>query len=376
MYATTFHDLDTDEDGLLTEQEINAAVLDPKLRPELVVPVSIFKLGFETIAKMHKPFLFRDKDGITLLDLNEWMKVLNEVSTEEQTQQAAAEHEVFRRRGKISEPRDLALIAERLKSRLDDFNYKTLSLYLNQADPVQSVMIHAIQQGFVGNCAFLAALGAVVCTNPEIIPRMIHINPDKTYTVTFPGARDEPQVVSHPTLVELLLYSRPTQHGIWPTILEKAYGMLLSQSSFEPKEIAAENTHKCARYWPQLFQVLTGQASKVKEINSAQYSEVREILQKAKHDHRGVCAWTRAGSCQYIWRGGLRSNHAYTLMDFDNTTESITLRNPWGPIHGSEPATDESEPLDGTEDGIFKISLDKLLSEFSHIHYEDWEVTA
>jgi hypothetical protein len=87
---------------------------------------------------------------------------------------------------------------------------------------------------------------------------MIRENEDGTYTVTFAGARSEPITVNRPTLLESVLYTRLTECGYWPAVIEKAFGMYMQARAFDPKLVPAENS-SCPEYWSVVFRLLTGQ---------------------------------------------------------------------------------------------------------------------
>src|SRR6185436_1826409 len=93
--------------------------------------------------------------------------------------------------------------------------------------PVDSIRVEAVRQGIVGDCFFLAALASLAVACPELIPKMIAALPDGMFKVNFPGDRELDIIVEAPTTVELALYAKSSQFGIWPAVLEKAYGKYL-----------------------------------------------------------------------------------------------------------------------------------------------------
>lgn len=61
---------------------------------------------------------------------------------------------------------------------------------------------------------------------------------------------------------------------------------------------------------------------------------------------------------------GLWSNHAYSVIGFDNTTQLITIRDPMGKV---EPRDNKDQALDGVIDGVFKVTLPEFNRYFSHL---------
>ncbi len=79
-----------------------------------------------------------------------------------------------------------------------------------------------LQQGIMGDCYFVSSVAAVAQMTPEIIKKMIVDNKDGTYTVTFPGNKDEPITISAPTETERGMYNGSSEYGIWGSVIEKS----------------------------------------------------------------------------------------------------------------------------------------------------------
>src|SRR4029453_6235089 len=85
---------------------------------------------------------------------------------------------------------------------------------------------------------FLKARAALADTpaGKQSIKDMIHVNDDGTYTVTFPGAPDQPVTVAAPTDAELARYAGGSDCGTWAAVLEKAYGKYCDSTNVVPKD--------------------------------------------------------------------------------------------------------------------------------------------
>ena len=65
---------------------------------------------------------------------------------------------------------------------------------------------------------------------------------------------------------------------------------------------------------------------------------------------------------------GLPSPHAYSIIGYDPKTDQVQIRNPWG-LYG-ELMDKNHNPLDGVNDSIFFLSLDKFIEQFHQVNYE------
>ncbi|HEY9869700.1 MAG TPA: C2 family cysteine protease, partial [Candidatus Obscuribacterales bacterium] len=65
---------------------------------------------------------------------------------------------------------------------------------------------------------------------------------------------------------------------------------------------------------------------------------------------------------------GLPGGHEYSVIDYDPETKLVTLRNPWGE---GEPKDANGDPLDGTDDGVFTMTLADFRKHFTVINYQE-----
>jgi hypothetical protein len=63
----------------------------------------------------------------------------------------------------------------------------------------------------------------------------------------------------------------------------------------------------------------------------------------------------------------LPTKHAYSVIGWDRATDTVTIRNPWG---RRELRDANGKPLDGTDDGVFKMKLADFDKQFTEIGYE------
>jgi len=68
------------------------------------------------------------------------------------------------------------------------------------------------------------ALAAQAKQDPAAIRDAIKTNTDGTFTVTFKGDKTHTVTIAAPTEAELALYNGGSSDGMWPAIMEKAFG--------------------------------------------------------------------------------------------------------------------------------------------------------
>jgi hypothetical protein len=328
--------VDRNHDQLISDLEIDEAVLDGSIMDIDAFWVAFLKEYFKTIKKSQRKFWFLPSRGLKL----------DEIST------YCSKH-----LGQDFEP---------------NVHIERRDAFVHDEQPIKDIKPEAVEQGTVGNCYFMATLASVAKTNPQIIQRILHMNEDGTYTITFPGARDEPITVPRPTDVELILYAQATRYGIWAPIIEKAYGKYLSNHNVGKSRISAENTGNATERVHHAMDLLTGQTGQWKNIPSADYEELVEILDDATTQKRILVAVTDGRGDHHKNSQGIPELHAYSVIDWDKKKEVITLRNPWGTRQLGEPHSADGEALDGKNDGIFSMSLHQFRQTFAVLFYEEW----
>ena len=88
--------------------------------------------------------------------------------------------------------------------------------------------LRTIRQGRLGDCYFLATLGALVHRNPKDVSRLVRREADGSFYVKFPDG--EPVRVRLVSDTEIALASFADGQGLWLNVLEKAYGELVERS--------------------------------------------------------------------------------------------------------------------------------------------------
>ncbi len=119
-----------------------------------------------------------------------------------------------------------AYLAKRIELVLHQIPNRSLDAHLTlyAGMGVDAIKPGAVRQGIIGNCIFLAILSSLAALRPRLIMQTMADNKNGTFTVTFPGASNEPILIIPPTETELLLYAGASKFGTWPAVLEKACG--------------------------------------------------------------------------------------------------------------------------------------------------------
>ncbi|MBI5172583.1 MAG: hypothetical protein HY986_06820 [Candidatus Melainabacteria bacterium] len=139
------------------------------------------------------------------------------------------------------------------------------------------------------NCFFVATTLAVAQQNPEIIKDMIRDNQDGTYTVTFPGDRDNPITIKAPTDTEKALFHESSSAGGWGAVLEKAYGAWSLESPerrqvrdwFVSRDLPSEGAYGGESLVGGALKFLTGKDIDRDYLALSSEVEVREKLNSA-----------------------------------------------------------------------------------------------
>lgn len=226
---------------------------------------------------------------------------------------------------------DIAILRRELRSAMRPRSLSDVSLllYADQVNPLLSIRPEAVLQGAVGNCYFAAALAALAAANPMKIYQMIEQETDSTYRVVFPGDRESPIITALPTEGELSLYSGANSYGLWPCLLEKAYGQYLQNS---------QNESHCLP--PQELSAGGGRPERVLSLFSAgdayfvprhdlDMPTLGQHIKDALAEGRAVTVST--GGLESSWR--FRVGHAFSVLAYDPKGPdggTITVRDPLG----------------------------------------------
>jgi hypothetical protein len=203
-----------------------------------------------------------------------------------------------------------------------------------------------IQQGALGNCYMITAMGAVAYKRPDLIERAIILNDDGTYTVTFFDRNGNPVEITitddFPVTEDGKSFAKSTQNDeIWVSLIEKAFVKWQTggTSSKDYEEIAGG-------YAGDIMRALTGDSISRLNVRKASPEELGRGIQSALAAGKPVTVGILPTSSQF-WNKvlgplmrddrvdythgdseDLVGQHAYVVTGIHGDT--VTLYNPWG----------------------------------------------
>jgi hypothetical protein len=334
-------------DGILKESEIEKALADSETPPEY--KEQLLKLK-KLMPDIGHGWLFGEK-GMTRDDFDKEVKRVHAEAPEAKLVKSVE-----------------FILSGAYESQLST---KGVTLYRTE-NPLDSIKPEAVRQGegVVGNCYFVASLAGVASSNPEIIRDSIRDNKNGTYTVTFPGAKDEPITVKAPTEAEMSLYNRGGTHGTWASIMEKAYGTYRNNhawiDSYTPQDATDGGGDP-----DKVLELLTGKSTITFDPRKIPQRELASQLERAFSGPNPQAA-TAASSAE--WKGLFGGGWQY-----EGTTNNGFIRRHAFTITGFKPDRKGGgmlqirDPRDGPDgpDGKIEIPLEMLPKNFWSVSITD-----
>lgn len=230
----------------------------------------------------------------------------------------------------------------------------------NEVFAKQGPQQNSVFQGFFGDCSLVAVLASLVASRPDEVRQMISEQPYGGYMVSFPGR--EAVFVPEFTEGELAVYS--SSDGLWLPILEKAAGIVLGHTDDQTMAIESAS----ARTMKEVNELVTGEDAKRFYLPFRFWD--RSITHELKVAQGLGLVITAASYTDYhvaaptVKSNGMVNQHAYTVVGYNDDTQLIKLRNPWGATEFTGKYTD------GVNDGVFEMTIDEFRQEFRHFTVE------
>jgi len=215
-------------------------------------------------------------------------------------------------------------------------------LFDNGADPSD------IRQGSTGDCWLMASLGSIASTprGKEWIKKVITDNGDGTYTVHF---KDGQNVVVDNVRDGGSCFSEADK---WAFIIEKA---------FAKRHGGFGSDFMNGNFPSEAFKDLGLQNVQDRRGDYGDdYSDAD--LRMALSSGKAVTAWGTIESSSGIHGG--KGYHAFSVID--STSNSVTLRNPWGFNKALE-----ADGVTFNSDGTFTVSLAQFRQLFNNLEWAD-----
>jgi hypothetical protein len=193
-----------------------------------------------------------------------------------------------------------------------------------------------MQQGSVGDCYLIAALGALAHADPSAIQNMFQDNGDGTWTVRFYN-----QGVADYVTVDRYLpagcagvggNSTSSANVLWVALAEKAYAEWNETGNEAALNIPGDNymrdgTNSYAGLDGGLsnavFQQVIGNDSRVQ-------CDVTDLTEQQLIDALAANDAVVANTCTAAAAAGLVTGHAYAVLSYDPASDLFLLGNPWG----------------------------------------------
>ena len=235
--------------------------------------------------------------------------------------------------------------------------------------PGRFVLDHT-RQGPLGDCYFVAGVGALVARDPARLPSLLTLTPDHKYRVAFPGTR--PVTIAPPTDAELAISSTTAGDGVWLAILEQGFGRGRAQAKLGTDDVEGTDQIRNGGTISATIPLLTGHRSRYirfsrtvegrKAFADRALPLLRTELKTAFADGRMVLASvtppevsttqpttgpavaqaatrpsTRPSTRPAVAKGTLPSippnittKHAYAVLAYDAQADAVTFWNPHG----------------------------------------------
>ncbi len=216
-----------------------------------------------------------------------------------------------------------------------------------------------MQQGAVGDCYFIAGLGALANTHTNVIQNMFQDNGDGTWTVRFydQGVADYVTVDRYlPAIESGSLYntwyakvgpwstatSINSANVLWVAMAEKAYAQwnetgkeaewtepgysFMRDGTNSYTDSSGDSGGIAGGYPGTVFEQITGETSII-QYGASYVTEQQLIDALAAHDAVAACT-VNIPLGDVV--GGLVGDHGYTVVGYDAATDTFQLCNPWG----------------------------------------------
>jgi hypothetical protein len=243
--------------------------------------------------------------------------------------------------------------------------------------------LRTIRQGRLGDCYFLATLGAMLNRNPKDVARFIRPRSDGTFAVRF---ADGKQITIRPlTDAEIALGSSADQQGLWLNVLEKAYGAIVEIAELrrgivenaldaigdggDPSTAMGRLTGHDAgllRFRPE------GPDAVPDDLRVEGFLPVlrSRLLTQQRSGLIACCATAKVNVPL-----GMAREHLYAILDFDAARDVVLLWNPWG-NHFEPKGTPGTTSGYRVRQGQFSVPLADFIRIFERLVYEtDREVS-
>ncbi|MCX7595594.1 MAG: C2 family cysteine protease [Fischerella sp.] len=232
------------------------------------------------------------------------------------------------------------------------YQYASGSLFQN------GISYQDVKQGNLNDCFYLAGLAAVASRLSSTIESMFIDNGDNTFTVRFynNGIADYLTVDRYlPTNQQGYFvyankgrYHNDSSNELWVALAEKAYAQLNQAGWISQDRTNSYNGIDNGGYVSDALTHITGLNTSFANLLNF------DSIINAFYSGQMIGLSTKSTVTDY----NIISNHAYVLLDYNSSTQTFTLFNPWGIDNGS------SKP------GMIQLNWSQIQANFSY-----WDAT-
>ncbi len=343
-FLTSMNKLDANNNGFISSRELVNKMQDPNITGREAALVGTLIKNQGKIQNLSNDNSLLETDGISKKDilaldqLPNDNKLKNEVDSQyyydlSKINNAHAKfNNIFDDQGKM-----------KLSPKVSDINFQDL------------------KQGSTGDCYFLAALSSLAQHSPQKIIDMVKDNKDGTFTVKF---SDKSVTVKAPTDTELGLYA---EGKAWVPVIEKAYSVYRNETIFLPKENPYDKSGGGSMITGRGIKDLTGSNFDTDLLMTTSTNTTRTKLKSAVANNKMMTA-SIAKNPFGKNSLGLPDGHVYSIVGYDEKTDKVKIRNPWGQTEAQDKS---GSARDGNDDGICELSMQEFNKTFSAIAYQN-----
>lgn len=194
-----------------------------------------------------------------------------------------------------------------------------------------------IKQGYLGDCYFMASLAETALKNPSLINSMFMVNGDGTYTVKFYNAGQAAYVTVDSYLptnsagqliyANIGAYYANAGNELWTALAEKAY-VQLNEMGFVRPGLSGNGVNAYSAIEGGYIYAALGQISGQSTIAFASTAGTTSFQTFVSAYNAGKSIGFASKSAPAS--GSVVGGHAYSVLSYNATNQTITLFNPWG----------------------------------------------
>ena len=346
-----FSQWDSNGDGQLSVDEVNAALANPKIKNGSAAAI----VAIEKVIRGHKyklPPL--TKDYLISSPLKEPANSNEEAESADDESKAA----IFNHEPSFQQRYEKAMMKLRETSQ--------------ELFPQSLPSFTATHQGALGDCPFVSTVGAIVYRNPADIRAMFKQNSDRSFVVTFGNGKSVK--IAHLTDADIAMWSCAGTNGLWFTVLEKAYRKLLVQSKKQAGNKQASIYDKFSS--GQTVEIFSGHKTysfELKNFSGGTHDLVtlRNALNNAQRENLLMKTGTpgKGGGKAKDWPPHMPHGHAFAILGYDERTDLVHVWNPWG-NNVTPKGADGLKNGYKTQTGQFFVPLKEFVEIFNKINFE------